>query len=108
MAPTAKAARQEGKRDVEYELRLRVHLADGGTAEVEHTTEVPALKVPSPGQRVPVTVSAADPAGCGSSGMACPTWPTAPGPRATRRRRGDAAGAAEALGFTLRDPGDTP
>ncbi len=62
MAPTAKAARQEGKRDVEYEFRLRVEW-----------------------NRVTAAADRFRPA-------------------AGAAQRGDAAAAAEALGFELRAP----
>jgi len=108
MAPTAKAARQEGKRDVEYDLRLRVELPDGGTAEVDHATRVPALKLPTIGQRLPVTVSPEDPTRLRIEWDDTPDVTDRAHASAEAAQRGDAAGAAEALGFTLRDPGDTP
>ena len=108
MTPTATAARQEGKRDVEYDLRLRVTFPDGASADVPHTAKVPAAKLPFPGQRLPVTFSAADLSRLRIEWDDAPDAADRARASAEAAERGDASAAAEALGFTLREPGDTP
>jgi hypothetical protein len=95
LGPTAKGARQTETRDVEYRFKLEV---SGRT--VEHIEQMPALKAPLVGDVLPVTV--------GADRLRI-EWDEVPGiadrarASAAAARAGDAAGAAEALGFTLRD-----
>jgi hypothetical protein len=62
MEPTAKAARQTGKLDVEYRFRLQVTLPGRPPYDVEHEEQVPHAKMPVRGDVLPVTVSQAEPA----------------------------------------------
>ena len=95
LGPTAKGARQSEKRDVEYRFVLEI---DG--RRVEHVEQVPALKAPLLGDVLPVTV--------GGDRVRI-EWAEVPGiadrarASAAAAQAGDAAGAAAALGFTLRD-----
>ena len=95
LGPTAKGARQTRS------ATSSTGSCSRSTARrVEHVEEMPALKAPLLGDVLPVTVGgdrAADRVGRG---------PGHRGPGAgfgRRRAGGDAAGAAAALGFTLRD-----
>jgi hypothetical protein len=104
LAPTAKAARQDGKRDIEYELDLEVTASGHGVYAVSVTDKVPYEKTPIVGQTVPVTVSEAD------SRRVEIDWDRAPDLAARMlasgdaAKGGDAAEAARALGFELKDP----
>jgi hypothetical protein len=95
LAPTAKGARQTEKRDVEYRFVLEL---DGRS--VEHVEHMPALKAPLVGDLLPVTVGAR---------QLRIEWGEVPDiadrarASAAAAQAGDAAGAAAALGFTLRD-----
>jgi hypothetical protein len=104
LAPTATAARQEGKRNVEYVLDLEVTAPGHGVYAITLTDTVPHDKTPMIGQSLPVTVSASDPQRVDVD------WDRAPGltermrASADAAKRGDTAGAARALGFEPRDP----
>ena len=95
LGPTAKGARQPEKRDVEYRFVLEI---DG--RRVEHVEQMPALKAPLLGDVLPVTV--------GGDRVRI-EWAEVPDiadrarASAAAAQAGDTAGAAEALGFTLRD-----
>jgi len=95
LGPTERGARQTGKRDVEYRFVLEV-----GGRRVEHDEQLPALKAPLIGDLLPVTV--------GGDRLRI-EWSEVPDiadrarASAAAARDGDAAGAAAALGFTLRD-----
>jgi hypothetical protein len=95
LGPTARGARQTEKRDVEYRFVLEV-----GGRRVEHVEQMPALKAPLIGDVLPVTV--------GADRLRI-EWSEVPDvadrarASAAAARDGDAAGAAAALGFTLRD-----
>jgi hypothetical protein len=95
LGPTARGARQTAKRDVEHRFVLEI---DG--RRVEHVEPVPALKAPLLGDVLPVTV--------GGDRVRI-EWAEVPDiadrarASAAAARDGDAAGAAAALGFTLRD-----
>lgn len=104
MAPTAKAARQEGKRNVDYEFRLRVEPATGEAYEVVHTEQVPWDRTPLVGSTVALTVSASDPQRLRIDWDRVPNIVDAARASADAAKRGDSAGAAQALGFDLRDP----
>jgi hypothetical protein len=104
MGPTAKAARQEGKRNVDYEFRLRVTVPGRAPYEVSHTERVPWDRTPLIGTTIPVTVSASDPERLQIEWDRAPNLVDAARASADAAKRGDAAGAAEALGFELRDP----
>jgi hypothetical protein len=81
-----------------------VTFPDGVSADVSHTTDVPAGKLPFPGQYLPVTVSESDPARMRVEWDDAPEAADRARASADAAERGDAAGAAEALGFTLLDP----
>jgi hypothetical protein len=104
LAPTRKGARQSGRLDVEFRLRLAVTAPGHGTYEVERTDAVPHAKVPLLGDRLPVTVSGSDPQRLRIDWDAAPDLATRARASAAAAQRGDAAGAAEALGFELREP----
>jgi hypothetical protein len=98
LGPTEKGARQTGRRDVEYRFKLDL---DGKL--VEHAERMPALKSPLLGDVVPVLVS---------GDRVRIVWDDVPDIAARARasaaaaQADDAAGAAAALGFTLRDGQD--
>src|SRR5689334_18420173 len=95
MGPTEKGARQTDRRDVEYRFKLDLD----GTL-VEHVERVRALKSPLLGDVVLVRVS---------GDRLRIVWDGVPDiadrarASAAAAQAGDAAGAAAALGFTLRD-----
>jgi hypothetical protein len=95
LGATDKGARQTEKRDVEYRFVLEV---SGRT--VEHVETKPALKAPLVGDVLPLTV--------GADKLRI-EWDEVPDIADRARassaaaQAGDAAGAAAALGFTLRD-----
>ena len=94
LGPTAKGARQTEKRDVEYRFKLEI-----AGACVEHVEKLPALKAPLAGDVLPVIVAP----------RLRIVWDEVPNiadrarASAAAAQAGDAAGAAAALGFTLRD-----
>jgi hypothetical protein len=100
MAPMRRAARQPGRRDVEYAFTLRV-----AGVLIDHTCRVPHDKTPLLGQRLPVRlVAATDPyAGLDVAWAHAPSLTARALASAEAAQRGDHAGAAAALGFTLRD-----
>lgn len=104
MAPTAKSARQAGKLDVDYLFRLRVTAPGLAAYEADHECRVPHERMPVTGHLVPVTVSAADPERLRIEFDRIPRIADRAMASAHAARRGDVAGAAEALGFELRDP----
>ena len=104
LAPTPKGARQTGRLDVEFRLRLAVTVPAHAPYETELTDTVPHAKVPLLGDRLPVTVSAGDPQRLRIDWDAAPDLAERARASAGAAQRGDAAGAAEALGFKLRDP----
>jgi hypothetical protein len=95
LGPTEKGARQTRKRDVEYRFVLEL---DG--RRLEHVEKLPAAKTPLRGDSVPVKGT--------RKGLRI-DWNHVPDladralASAAAARDGDAAGAAAALGFTLRD-----
>src|SRR4051794_26651938 len=103
MAPTAKAARQEGKRNVDYEFLLRVTLPGRAAYEVPHTEKVPWDRTPVMGQMLAVTVSQSDPDRLQIDWDHPANLVDSAQASAEAALRGDSAGAAEALGFKLRD-----
>jgi hypothetical protein len=94
MGPTAKGARQTEKRDVDYRFKLEV-----AGKVVEHVEKMPALKAPFVGDTLPVIVEP----------RLRIVWDEVPNiadrarTSAAAAQAGDAAGAAAALGLTLRD-----
>src|SRR5215218_7480904 len=94
LGPTEKGARQTDRRDVEYRFRLEL-----AGSVVEHVERMPALKSPVLGDTVPVLVS---------GDRLRIVWDDVPDladrarASAAATQAGDAAGAAAALGFTLR------
>jgi hypothetical protein len=104
MAPTAKAARQQGKRDVDYAFRLAVHVPGAASVEVEHTCRVPHDKLPTIGLRIPVTVSSADARELRIDFDRMPGLADRARAAAQAAQAGDASGAAEALGYRLSEP----
>jgi len=102
MAPTPKAARQSGKRDVEFRFRLSV-LTAGNPAEVEHVCVVPHEKMPTLGLTIPVDVAPTDPARLRIAFEDMTDLADRARASAAAAAAGDQAGAAEALGYKLRD-----
>jgi hypothetical protein len=105
MALTAKAARQTGKLDLDYEFTLALTLPSGSTVDVRHTCKVPHDRMPWQGQTVPLRVSPSEPEKLTIEFDRVPSVVDRARASAKAAQAGDAAGAAEALGFTLRDPG---
>jgi hypothetical protein len=99
LAPTAKA-RMDGKRNVPYVLRLRVMPATGDAYELEHETVVPHDRTPLNGDTLQVRISPHDPTRIEIDWDAQPKLADRALASADAARRGDAAGAAESLGFT--------
>src|SRR4051794_24991882 len=95
LGPTPRGARQTGKRDVEYRFRLESPLGVH-----EHIETVPAAKAPLLGDVLPVIVTG-DTLRIDWSGA--PDIADRARASAAAASNGDAAGAAAALGFTLRD-----
>jgi hypothetical protein len=104
MAPTERGMRQTGKLDVEFELRLAVEVPGSAAYEVEVVDVVPHAKSPLVGDRLPVVVDATDPATVVIDWDAAPDLATRAMGAAGAVQRGDIAGAAAALGFTLAEP----
>ena len=105
LAPSAQGRAPDGP------PRRRVPVAargDGPGARPPYKTEltdtVPHAKVPLLGDQLPVTVSAGDPQRLRIDWDAAPDLAERARASAGAAQRGDAAGAAEALGFKLRDP----
>jgi hypothetical protein len=105
LAPTAKAARQEGKLDVEYELDLEVTAPGHGVYAVSLTDTVPHDKTPIVGQALSVTASASDPQRVEVDWERAPDLATRMRASGDAARAGDPGAAARALGFELKDPG---
>jgi hypothetical protein len=103
LAPTAKAARQTEKRNLDYRFKLEVTIGGGAPYEVDHVEQVPQAKTPILGLALPVIVSASEPARLRIDWDAVPDTADRALASAAAAQRGDATGAAEALGFTLRD-----
>jgi hypothetical protein len=99
MGPTPKGARQTGKLDVEYRFTLAVQ-----GREVEHTTVVPHDRMPLLGGTVPVLVSRTEPERLTIVFDRIPSLAERSRASAAAAQEGDSAGAAQALGFELRDP----
>jgi hypothetical protein len=104
MAPTAKAARQPDKLDVEFELRLSVETTAKGLWEVDLVQVVPHEKMIAVGQSVPVLASASDPNDVVIDFDTVPDAADRSRAAAAAAQAGDSAGVAEALGFELKDP----
>ena len=102
MAPTPKGVRQTGKLDVEYRFRLAVTTTEGSRFEAEHVCNVPHAKMPLPNDTLPVEID--------EQQVLRVVWKETPDiaerarQSAAAAQRGDDAGAAQALGFQLRDP----
>ncbi len=103
MGPSARGARQTSKLDVEYRFGLKVSVPGQDDYVVEHTETVPHAKSPALGNVVPVSVSAKDRKKLQIVWSGVPDLADRARASAAAAQRGDAAGAAEALGFTLRD-----
>src|SRR5689334_7808746 len=95
LGPTERGARQTEKRTVEYRFRLESPLGVH-----EHVETVPAAKSPLRGDVVPV-IATGDTLRIDWSGV--PDLAERSLASAAAAQNGDAAGAAAALGFTLRD-----
>ena len=91
------------KRNVDYRFKLEVTVS-GGPYVVEHVEQVPRAKTPLLGNVVPVIVSAADPERLRIDWDAVPELADRAMASAAAAQRGDAAGAAEALGYPARPP----
>ncbi len=104
LGPTAKGARQTEKRNVEYEFSLEVRMAGKPAyGVINHEEQVVQTKTPLLGDVIPVIVSGSDPNRLRIDWDAIPDVAQRGLASAAAAQRGDAAGAAEALGFTLRD-----
>lgn len=106
MATTRRGARETGRRDGELVLELRLWL-DGvgrGPAPVlTHACRVPWDKTPRLGQRVPIVLPDGDTARLRVVWDRVPSLTASALAAGDAARRGDAAGAASALGFSLRE-----
>ena len=103
MGPTAAAARQTNKLDVEYRFRLEVTPAGCIPYEVEHEEKVPHAKMPIRGDVLAVELSRTDRERLRIDWDAAPDLAARARASAAAAQRGDAAGAAKALGFTVRE-----
>jgi hypothetical protein len=103
ISPTAKGAKQTGKRDIECSLRIEVSVSGQPSYAVEHTDEVPHAKMPLIGDRLPVLVSASDPDRLRIDWDTAPDLATRSLQASAEVARGNVAGAATVLGFTLRE-----
>ena len=104
MAPTAKAARQQGKRDIDYAFRLAVRRPNGAVVEVDHVCRVPHDRMPTLGLELPVTVSATDPENLRIDFDRMPSFAERATAAADAAQRGDTSAAAEALGYRISEP----
>lgn len=103
MEPTAAAARQTGKLDAEYRFRLELTPAGGIPYEVQHEEKVPHAKMPIRGDVLAVELSRTDRERLRIDWDAAPDLASRARASAAAAQRGDAAGAAKALGFTVRE-----
>jgi hypothetical protein len=104
MAPTERGVRRADALDVEYRFRLALTGDDGSSFETEYVCKVPHQKMPLPNDTLPVDL---DPAAGRVIGIRFDEMPDLAEralASAAAARNGDAAGAAEALGYRLRDP----
>jgi len=106
LGPSRKGAMQTGKRNVEMELQLEVSAPGIAPTEIRHVETVPHQKSPLIGDRLPVTVSASDPSNVKIDWDVTPDLAARAIASAEAARRGDKKGAAEALGFTLKEDQD--
>ena len=103
LAPTKRGARQTEKRNVQMQLSLDVSATGFGPVRIEHVDTVPHEKSPIVGDVLKVTVSPADPSNLKIDWDAAPDLATRALASAAAAQRGDTKGAAEALGFTLKE-----
>jgi hypothetical protein len=103
LAPTRKGARQTEKRNVQMMLTLEVSGPSFGPIQIEHVDTVPHEKAPLVGDSLPITVSTADPSQLKIEWEAAPDLAARALASAAAAQRGDTKGAAEALGFTLKE-----
>ena len=103
LAPTRRGAMQTEKRNVRMSLTLEVSAPAFGPIQIEHTDTVPQQKSPLVGDTLPVTVSQADPSNLRIDWDAAPDLAARALASAAAAQRGDQKGAAEALGFTLKE-----
>lgn len=96
--------RQTGRRDVEHEITLVVTVAGGSPYSVALTDTVPHQKSPLLGDVLSITVSPDDPMDVTIDWDQAPDLAARARSAAAAVKDGDVAGAAEALGFTLKDP----
>jgi hypothetical protein len=104
MQLTAKAARQTDKRDRAHAFRLRISPQAELPYEVDLTATVPWDRLPRVGGTVPVWVSATDPQDVQIDFDRMPSLADQATQSAALAQQGDAASAARALGFELREP----
>jgi hypothetical protein len=103
LAPTPGGARRTGARDIEFELKLAVTMPDGGTVDTGFVCKVPHEKSPLVGDTLPVEV---DPAKRTVTKVVFDEMPDLEDrarASAAAAQAGDAAGAAAALGFKLKE-----
>ena len=103
MAPTPAGAKRTGARDPEFRFELFVTTADGSTFTTEHVCRVPAKKMPLPKDTLPVEVEDDARRVARICFGEMPDLAARALASAAAARAGDAAGAADALGFQLRD-----
>jgi hypothetical protein len=103
LAATRKGAMQTGKRDAEMELELEVSAPGVALTTIRHVDTVPHEKSPLVGDTLNVTVAASDPSKLHIDWDAAPDLAARAIASAAAARRGDADGAADALGYTLKE-----
>src|SRR4051812_37037803 len=104
MEITERGARQTGRVDVEQRLQLAVAVPDGSSFDSDYTCHVPQVKTPLVGDTIPVEIDAERQSVLKVLFDEMPDLAERSRASAAAAHAGDSAGAAAALGFTLRDP----
>ena len=107
LAPTRRGARQTEKRNVQMQLSLEVSGPGFGPVRIEHVDTVPHEKSPIVGDVLQISVSPHDPSNLKIDWDAAPELGARFMASAEAAQRGDDKGAAEALGFTLKEDDET-
>ena len=104
-----KSWRQTERRGQVYLLSLEVTVPGQVPFPADVTTTVPYDRIPRVGQLLPVTVAAGNPAKVAVDWKGVPSLTDLAAASSAAAQAGDQAGAAAALGFTLRSqPGPEP
>lgn len=103
MGPTAKGARQTNAHSTEFRFRLAVTTSEGSTFETDHVCKVPDAKMPLPNDTLPVEIDPDQRSVLRIDFDAMPDLAARARASAAAAKQGDSAGAAEALGYRLRD-----